>query len=374
MSALLKEDRTWSSEDIAALLQHHTYEEIRAMTGWSRGAIYAAACKHQARKNEARIAQRNKQREEMQREFLRLSMNTTQKMDVLDYLGGIPDDSVSLVLTSPPYNLGKAYGDRPDMDAMRFTYYYGWLVQIISEMSRILKPGGTICLQVGQTRDWEQCLYPIDVLVFEDLRRAGLTYQSRIVWTYKHGLTPKSRLAERYETILVFSKGPQQTFNPNAARLPQQQPSKRAFKGPNIGKLSGHPFGAFPQNVWSIPPVANGSPEKTDHPCQFPQELARRAILLYSNAGDLVVDPFHGSGTSQAECIRTGREFSGADLNYEATRTKRLAAIRPDLVTMLPGVTDESVACWQAEAVPVKSGARTISNAEERDLFDEAFA
>jgi hypothetical protein len=157
-------------------------------------------------------------------------------------------------------------------------------------------------------------------------------------------------LAERYETALVFSKGPQRIFNPTPARTPQKQPGKRAFKGPNKGKLSGHPLGAWPTDVWDIGNVKHNHPEKTSHPAQFPEELARRAVMLYTLPGDLVIDPFVGSGTVPAVCKRTGRDYSGCDLVYADVRAKRLAKVDPDLASALPGVTRESLAVWEAEA------------------------
>jgi hypothetical protein len=120
---------------------------------------------------------------------------------------------------------------------MRFTYFHGWLMQIISELSRTLKSNGVLFLNIGSTPDWEDKLMPLDILLFEDLRRSGLTFQSRVIWTTPHGLTPKRRLAERHETVLVFSKGDAPTFNPSAARIPQKQPGKRAFKGPTKASL-----------------------------------------------------------------------------------------------------------------------------------------
>ncbi len=135
-----------------------------------------------------------------------------------------------------------------------------------------------VCLNVSKTRDWEGTLMPIDVLIFEDMRRAGLTFQSRVVWTVPHGLTPAARLADRYETVLIFSKGEQAAFNPNAARVPQKQPGKRAFKGPNIGQLSGNPLGAYPSDVWSdIPNVGHNHPDTAEgkHPAQFPGEAGK---------------------------------------------------------------------------------------------------
>lgn len=365
---------SWTEAAVLKLLADHTYDQVRQLTGWSRGRIYKAACHHGARKNEARIAMRRKEREELQQQFLEEVVSSTQRMDVLDFLAGLPDDSVDLHVSSPPYNLGKAYGESRSIDAVRFSMYYGWLVQVIAEMARTLKPGGTLCLQVGQTVDWEGCLYPIDVMIFEDLRRAGLTYQSRVAWTFGHGLTPKRRLSERYETMLVFSKGEQQCFNANAARTPQLQPGKRAFKGERRGQLSGHPFGAHPSNVWHINQVGNNHPEKTDHPCQFPLGLVKRSILLYTHAGALVCDPFSGSGTTHVGCAETGRAFVGADLYYEHTRNQRLAKACPDLVSILPGVTDESSAIWQAEARRVDVPAKPITAKLEQDLFAELYA
>ena len=172
-----------------------------------------------------------------------------------------------------------------------------------------------------------------------------------MIWTIPPGLTPKGRLSERHETALVFSKGEAQVFNPTPARRPQKQPGKRAFKGPSKGKISSCYYGAHPSNVWSdIPNVRHGHPEKTGHPAQFPLELARRAILIYTRAGDLIVDPFSGSGTTHVAAVQTGRTFTGCDLFYEDIRAKRLKKAFPDLVSRLPGVTDETVAVWNAEA------------------------
>lgn len=364
---------SWTDEAVVELLRTHTYDQTREITGWSRGRIYFAACRQNGRKTEARIAMRKAERAALQREFLAEAMGQTARMDVLDFLAGLPAGSVDLFVTSPPYNLNKGYESGDAVDSMRFAYFYGWLVMCVAEMARILKPGGSLCLNVGQTLDGAGGLYPMDVLLFENLRRAGLTYQSRIIWGFGHGLTPKRRLAERYETVLVFSRGEQQVFNANAARMPQKEPGKRAFKGPRRGHLSGHWAGAAPSNLWLIPQIGANHGEKTDHPCQFPEALVRRLVLLYSNAGALVCDPFSGSGSTHVTCVKTGRAFVGADLFYETTRATRLAKAFPDLVTALPGVSDESVAVWQAEARRIDVGvSAAVTLQEELNLFEEA--
>jgi DNA modification methylase len=362
---------------VLELLREKTYDQVRQETGWSRGRIYGLAIRAGSRKTENRIRERQEERKKRQIDFLNEIINTTTKSDVLDFLDGIPDDSVQLFLTSCPYNLGKPYGNCPGADRLRFTYYHGFLMQVISEMARTLAPGGTVCLNLGNTRDWQDQILPLDVLLFDSFVRSHLTFQSRIIWTIPHGLTPKRRLAERYETILVFSKGEQQTFNPSAARIPQKDPGKRAFKGPRRGQLSGHPLGAHPTNVWNIPHVGHNSRDlkytSTKHPAPFPLSLARRAILLYTMPGDLVADPFCGSGTTNHAGLETGRSFIGADLFYESDRASRLAKVIPDSISILPGVSDESIAVWQAEARTVQNAAVPITTEAEHRLIQQTF-
>lgn len=353
---------------VLELLRTSTYEEVCAATKWSRGKIYALALRTGARKTENRIRERQAARAQRQQEFMQSIINSTVKADVLDFLDGIPDDSVSLHLTSIPYNLGKKYGDCPQSDAMRATYYHGWIMQVISEMARTVKEGGVVFVNLGNTMDWQNQMMPLDVLLYDDFRHAGLTFQNRIIWTVPHGLTPKSKLAGRYETCLVFSKGARPTFNPNAARIPQKNPGKRAYKGPNKGNLSGHPYGAFPTDVWlDIPTVRHNHPDRKfgSHPAQFPVGLAKRATLLYTMPGEAVCDTFCGSGSTAVSCIETGRLFIGADLFYEELRARRIAAATHDDYSPLPGITDESAAIWQAEARRVDHRPPSISNAQD---------
>lgn len=370
---------TFEERRVLRLLGKHTYDEVVQQTGWSRGRIYNLAIRVGARKNETRIKERHEQRRQRQAEFLNEILNTTAKCDVLDFLDGLPSNGVNAHITSIPYNLGKHYGDSPTADNMRFTFYLGWTLQIISEIARTLAPGGTLFLNLGSTRDWQDRLIPLDIVLFEYLRQAGLTFQSRIIWVLPHGLVPKRRLAERHETVLVCSKGEQQTFNPNAIRVPQKEPGKRAYKGPNKGRLSGHPLGALPSNVWPIAHVGNNSTDLKNlkshpkHPAPFPIALARRAILLYSMPGDLVCDVFSGSGTTQQAALETGRAFVGADLFYEDLRAARLAQAIPDLICHLPGVSDESIAVWQAETVRVETPAVYITTQQESRMIQETF-
>jgi len=357
------------AEEILGQLAHKTYEQLALEYGTSRGKIYALAMKYGRRVNEAKLQERAAERKRRQAQFLQEVMNTTQTADVLDYLDGLPDESVDMFLTSPKYNAGKPYGGSKTVDRWSHHFYLGWLLQVTAEMSRVLAPGGVIFLQVGQTSLDDGSLYPIDVMLFNYLREMGLSYQSRIVWTIGHGLTPKRRLAERYETVLVFSKGEPTAFNANAARIPQKEPGKRAFKGPNKGQLSGHPLGAWPTNVWHIPAIGANNGEKTDHCAQFPLALVKRAVLLYTQPGQTVCDPFNGSGTTQVGALETGRAFTGCDLFYAETRAKRLASASPDLLCDLPGVTDELLSVRQREAGAVHISAPPISDQENEQML-----
>lgn len=355
-------------DEILADLEVMDYQAVADKHDTSRGKVYQLAVRHRRRKHEARLQERANERAARQREFLREVLNASEKADVLDYLDGLPDGSVNLHMTSIPYNVGKQYGNCPDIDSRSFHYFLGWLLMVLSEMERTLSPGGIMFLQVGATRDPAGQLYPLDALLFQHLRGMQLSFQSRVAWIIAHGLTPKRRLAERYETALVMSKGEPTVFNANAARIPQKQPGKRAFKGPNKGELSGHPLGAWPTNVWAIP-NCGANRDSGDHPAPYPVELARRAILLYTMPGDLVVDAFCGRGTTLEAAKHLGRDFSGADLFYEDVRAQRLAKVAPDVVCMLTGVTEESLAVWQAEAVPVAHKSAPISVAENERLL-----
>lgn len=350
---------------IISLLATKTYDQIRQETGFSRGKIYAAALKFGARKTESRIREKAAERRQRQRDTLEAIIDKTATSDVLDYMDSLPDGSAQLVLTSPPYNVGKLYGSAAG-DSLRHIYWLGWLMQIVSEASRVLAEGGVLALQVGATRDSADQIVPIDLLIHDAIMKTGLTFQNRVTWVVPHGLTPKRRLAGRSETVLIYSRGEPAHFNADSARTPQKQPGKRAFKGPNKGRISSHPLGAWPSDVWQIPNIGANNGEKTGHPAQMPEELARRVIQLYTVPGDLVVDPFSGSGTTHAVCIETGRRFTGCDLMYADLRDVRLAKAGLADMCTLPGVTDESVAVWQAEAV------RVDSHPEQLDLLKVA--
>jgi adenine-specific DNA-methyltransferase len=191
--------------------------------------------------------------------------------------------SMSLIVTSPPYNIGKAYERRTSMDR-----YLTEQAKVIAECVRLLHPKGSICWQVGNhIQDSE--VFPLDVMLYPVFRKHGLKLRNRIVWHFEHSLHCSKRLSGRHETILWFTKGDDYTFNLDPIRVPSKYPGKKYFKGPKRGQLSGNPLGKNPGDVWIFPNVKNNHVEKTIHPCQFPVELVERLVLAMTKSSDAVL-------------------------------------------------------------------------------------
>lgn len=227
--------------------------------------------------------------------------------DNLEFMSKLPDGQMMLVVTSPPYNLGKDYEARTSLDD-----YLAGQEQVIRECIRLLHPQGSICWQVGNyVNDGE--IVPLDAVLYPVFRRHGLKLRNRIVWHFGHGLHSSKRLSGRYETINWWTKSDDYTWNLDPIRVPSKYPGKRHFKGPNVGKLSGNPKGKNPSDVWEFPNVKNNHPEKTVHPCQFPVELVERLVLSMTDEGDAVFDPYMGVGSSIIAALMHGREAYGCD-------------------------------------------------------------
>ena len=194
--------------------------------------------------------------------------------------------------------------------------YLHFQEKVISKSCSILNDEGSICWQVGNfisKKSKKAEIFPLDILLYEMFKKNGLQLRNRIIWHFKHGLSAKNRLTGLHETILWFTKSDDYVFNLDPIREKQLYPSKKYYKGPNKGKLSGNPLGKNPGDVWEIPNVKANHVEKTAHPCQFPLALVKRLIKSLTNKGDLVVDPFMGSGTTAAACVQLERSFAGAD-------------------------------------------------------------
>lgn len=227
--------------------------------------------------------------------------------DNLTFMRSLPKESMQLIVTSPPYNIGKAYEKRRSHEV-----YIEEQTAAIAEAVRLLHPKGSICWQVGNHVDDGE-VFPLDILLYPLFRNHGLKLRNRIVWTFGHGLHCQKRFSGRHETILWFTKDDDHIFNLDPVRVPSKYPEKKHFKGPRRGEMSGNPLGKNPSDVWDIPNVKANHVEKTDHPCQFPVGLVERLVLALTNRGDNVLDPYLGVGSSAIAALKNGRNAFGCD-------------------------------------------------------------
>lgn len=227
----------------------------------------------------------------------------------LNLLKKIPDKSIQLIVTSPPYNIGKEYEKKGKLDN-----YIKQQAKVIKECNRVLAKTGSICWQVGNFVD-KGYIVPLDTLLYPIFNELGLVMRNRIIWHFEHGLHCSKRFSGRYETIIWFTrKTKDYIFNLDPVRVPQKYPAKKYFKGPKAGQYSCNPLGKNPSDIWSIPNVKNNHVEKTQHPCQYPVELIERFVLSLTNEDDWVFDPFLGTGTAIIAAIRHNRRGVGAEI------------------------------------------------------------
>ena len=248
----------------------------------------------------------------------------------MDLLRDIPSGHARLVITSPPYNIGKKYEKR-----LAFEQYLDQQKATLTESYRILADNGSLCWQVGNHVAKDGELFPLDIYIYRICKELGLKFRNRIVWCFEHGLHCKNRLSGRYETIVWFTKSPEYVFNLDAIRVPQKYPGKKYFKREKTGQYSCNPLGKNPGDVWFIPNVKHNHIEKTVHPCQFPIELVERLVLALTNTNDLVVDPYMGVGSAACAAVLHGRRSAGADTS-EAYLTIAENRIRLALKKRLP--------------------------------------
>ena len=269
-----------------------------------------------------------------------------EQADAAAFLREIETESIDLLVTSPPYFIGKEY----DLSC-HATDYEKTIVTLIPDLERIVKPGGSICWQVGN-HVLQNKIIPLDHLTANAMKRSiQFHLRNRIIWTYAHGNHERRRFSGRYETILWYTKGDEYYFDLDGVRIPQKYPGKRHYKGPYKGQYSGNPLGKNPGDywdigaIWDIPNVKANHVEKTPHPCQFPVALVRRLVLALCPKAGIVLDPFAGSGTSAIAAILERRNFIGCDvepkyLQIADARLKALASgtlrIREDLPIHTP--------------------------------------
>lgn len=249
--------------------------------------------------------------------------------DCLNVLKQIDDVKFDLILTSPPYNVGKSYETKTSIEK-----YLETQEEIINELIRTLSDKGNLCWQVGNYVDKGE-IFPLDIYYYQIFKKHGLKLRNRIIWHFGHGLHASNRFSGRYETILWFSKTDNYIFNLNNVRIPSKYPGKLHFKGPKKGQLSGNPLGKNPSDIWeiieqdwesgmwNIPNVKSNHPEKTGHPCQFPIELVERCVLALTDEESWVLDPFAGVGSTVIGAIKNKRNAIGIEKEKEYCKIAR---------------------------------------------------
>jgi len=217
--------------------------------------------------------------------------------DSLIELQNIPDKSISLIVTDPPYNLNKDYGN--NQDKLEFDEYLDFSRKWLTEAKRVLKDDGTIYVFMGM----RYISYIYDILEKE----LGMHFNSWITWFYTQGIGKTKGFSPRHDDILMFTKNPKKfTFNLDSIRVPQKY-----YRSVNNMR------GANPGNVWEFSHMHYCNKNRKKHPTQKPEGLYERMILASSNEGDTILDPFLGSGTLLRVCQQTNRKGIGIEINPE---------------------------------------------------------
>ena len=269
---------------------------------------------------------------------------TIKNGDCLTVLKKIENGKFDLILTSPPYNVGKSYETKTSIEK-----YLETQEEIISELVRTLSDKGNLCWQVGNYVEKGE-IFPLDIFYYQIFKKHGLKLRNRIVWHFGHGLHASNRFSGRYETLLWFSKTDEYIFNLDNVRVPSKYPGKRHFKGPKKGQPSGNPLGKNPSDIWeiieqdwdkamwNIPNVKSNHPEKTEHPCQFPIELVERCVLALTDENSWVLDPFAGVGSTVIGAIKNNRNGMGIEKEKEYCKiaNKRIEDLKEGTLKMRP--------------------------------------
>lgn len=233
-------------------------------------------------------------------------LDTVQCIDSRD-MSLLPDGSVHLMVTSPPYNVGKDYDEDLALDE-----YRGLLKAVFREVHRKLVVGGRACVNVANIG--RRPYIPLHSYIITDMLEIGFLMRGEIIWqkaasagastawgSWLSATNPTLR--DVHEYILVFSKG-----------------SMRREGKDRESTITRDEFLAYTKSVWSFP---TESAKRVGHPAPFPEELPYRLIQLYTFEGDVVLDPFCGSGTTCIAALKTGRHYVGFDINEDYVKLAR---------------------------------------------------
>lgn len=260
-------------------------------------------------------------------------VNTIQNIDCYDLLKQLPDGSVDLVVSSPPYNIGKEYETRDSLKK--------YLIQqerVLKECYRVLKTTGSIFWQVG-SYTVDGTIIPLDIKFFPILEDIGMYPRNRIIWIRQHGLHATRKFSGRHETILWFTKSKEYKFFLDNIRVPQKWQNKTSYRGDNAGELTCNPDGKNPSDIWLFRNVKHNHEEQTIHPAQFPEDMITRIILATTEEGDMVLDPYMGTGTVAVVAKDFSRNYVGAELEKKYIDVaERRIEVKPDSSGSFPNL------------------------------------
>ena len=238
------------------------------------------------------------------------ALGRLDRADALAWLRALEPASVDLVVADPPYNLGKSDWDRFDSEGAYLEWTRAWVeaarVALRSEGSLYVMGFSEVLaeIKVATARDWAGCRW--------------------LVWFYRNKANLRDDWGRSHESVLHLRKGTRSRFNTDPVRIPYNAHTTRypervqaetsQYGGARSESWRPHPLGARPRDVIEVPVLANGTVEKTAHPTQKPVQLIRKFVLASSDPGDLVVDPFAGSGTTPVVCELTGRRWRACEL------------------------------------------------------------
>jgi adenine-specific DNA-methyltransferase len=264
---------------------------------------------------------------------LAIELDTIVLGDCLELLREVPEESVDLVVSSPPYNIGKEYESRQNLKT-----YLEQQTAVLSECVRVLKPSGSLFWQVGAYSS-DGTLIPLDIRFFPILEDLGMYPRNRIVWVRQHGLHGRHKFSARHEAILWFTKSNNYKFFLDPIRVPQKYQDKKSWRGENKGELTCNPLGKNPGDIWIFRNVKHNHEEQTIHPAQFPEDMIARIILATTNPNDVVLDPYMGAGTVAVVARDHERHYLGAEIDkdYHAIALRRISG-QPDANGCFPNL------------------------------------
>ncbi len=230
--------------------------------------------------------------------------------DCIEILGRNLFPQADLIFADPPFNIGYKYDIYEDRKA--YDDYYAWTEKWMAACYNALKPAGSFWMAIGDD-------YAAEVRVIA--RKLGLHLRNWVIWHYTFGQATRTKFARSHTHLFYWTKHPKKfTFNDMDVRIPSARQTTYADKRAN-------PKGKLPDDVWSFSRVCGTFKERVQwHPCQMPERLLERVIKVSSNIGDVVIDPFSGSGTTLVVAAELGRHYFGIDISekYVKKSIKRI--------------------------------------------------